>query len=112
MRHVKIHEGVKFACNLCNKLFMRKDTVAYHIKEVHRQGRTVSCTNKDIQVDISKNSQIEPDINRGVIPTPSSTKIDSYGNDQIEIAPGINVDNIQAEPSTKSNVHTCIIISI
>ncbi|VVC38658.1 Hypothetical protein CINCED_3A018048 [Cinara cedri] len=45
--------------------------------------------------------QIEPDINGDVIPTPSSTKIDSYGNDLIEIAPGINLDNIQAGPSTK-----------
>ncbi|VVC32333.1 Hypothetical protein CINCED_3A004922 [Cinara cedri] len=72
------------------------------MKEVYRQGRTVSCTNKDIQVDISENSQIEPDINRDVIPTPSYTKIDSYGNDQIEITPEINVNNIQAGPSTKN----------
>ncbi|VVC46381.1 Zinc finger C2H2-type,Zinc finger, RING/FYVE/PHD-type [Cinara cedri] len=84
MRHVKPHEGVKFACNLCNKLFIRKDTLAYHMKEVHPQGRTISCFNKDIQVN-------------------------SYGNDQKEIALGINVDNIQAGASTNSNLHTWVL---
>ncbi|VVC41474.1 Zinc finger C2H2-type,Zinc finger, RING/FYVE/PHD-type [Cinara cedri] len=41
-RHAKAHEGVKFLCALCPKMFSRKDKWATHVKIVHHEGRVTA----------------------------------------------------------------------
>lgn len=42
LRHAKTHDGRNMvSCNLCGKVFKRKDTLATHILEVHHNDRPV-----------------------------------------------------------------------
>ncbi|VVC41601.1 Zinc finger C2H2-type [Cinara cedri] len=44
LRHAKTHDGIKFQCALCPKMFTRKDTRAEHIKIIHRDGTVAPLT--------------------------------------------------------------------
>lgn len=41
LRHAKTHDGAKFQCNICAKLFTYKHDCVHHVKTIHRTGRVV-----------------------------------------------------------------------
>lgn len=41
LRHAKTHDGAKFPCNICGKLFTYKHDCVHHVKTVHFKGTVV-----------------------------------------------------------------------
>ena len=43
--HLKIHTGIKpHKCDLCQKQFLKKNTLTLHIQKVHEKRRDFLCT--------------------------------------------------------------------
>ncbi|VEN42218.1 unnamed protein product [Callosobruchus maculatus] len=53
LKHVRLHEGPRFVCDICNKSYKRKDILLEHKRMVH-EGQMVSCEVCSKQI-VSKN---------------------------------------------------------